>query len=90
MLHIHPKPLVGFTIGFKFFPRSNLVADRKGKGKGGGEIDTSPIECAIPNPRKGGRDMEILQSKGGIKTSTGEGKEEGKGNGLPCRRLNQP
>ena len=43
---------VGFTIGLNFFPRSSLVADLNGKRKGGGEVDTSPIEYAKPDPSK--------------------------------------
>ena len=88
MLVIHSKPLVEFTIGLNFFPKSISVADRNGKGKGGGELDTFPIECAIPDPSKGGRDKETLQRKSSIKTNTGQRNNNGKGNGLPCRRLN--
>ena len=52
--------LAGFTIGLNFFPRSILVVDHNGKGKGGGELDTSPIEYSILDPSKGEKDKEIL------------------------------
>ena len=69
--------LVSFTIGLNFFPRSSLVPNRNGKGKAGGEVDTSPIECVRHDPSKGGRDKEILQIKGGIKASIGQITDKG-------------
>ena len=45
--------LVGFTISLKCFPRSNYVVDSNGKGKGGREVDISPMECAVLDLSKG-------------------------------------
>ena len=77
------------TIGLNFFPRSNYVTNCNGKGKGGGEVDTSPIECVVLDLSKGGRDKEIPQSKGDIKTSTGEGKTREKKKKIPRRGRDQ-
>ena len=46
------------------------------KGKACEEVDTSPIECVKPDPRKRQRDKEIQQSKGGIKASIGQRKDK--------------
>ena len=76
MLLIHLKPfghdLARFTIGLKLFPSSISVANCTGKGKGGGKVDTSPIECAIPYPSKWGRTK--LQKKTKLKTNTSQEK----------------
>ena len=53
--------LVGFTIGFNFFPRSSSVVDLNGKGKLRGEEDASPRECANSSPSK--RERIVLQRK---------------------------
>ena len=66
--------LARLTIDLNFFQRSNSIAKSNGKGKGGEKVDTSPMECSISYPSKGGRDKEILQSKGGIRVSTSQGK----------------
>ena len=48
-------------------------------------MDTSLIKHVKPNPGKRGRDKEILQSKGGIKESIGQRKDEGEEVKLPRR-----
>ena len=37
-----------------------IMVDCNGKGKRGVEVWTSPMECAKPNPIKGGRDSRAL------------------------------
>ena len=54
--------LAKFTIGLNFFPRSSSVFNLNGKGKLGGEEDTSLRESTNFGPSKGGRET-ILQSK---------------------------
>ena len=43
----------------------------------GEEVDTSPIECATPNPSKWERDNGILQRKCGIKARIGQRNDKG-------------